>query len=167
MKQDSMLSPIHNDDDMDVVLSAAGMTEDIVEDFARQLDEVVRIQDAMDAEVDQVQEQQSQANDSDEDDDDGDRMFGYQQLPQDDDDDYEENMYGQLASEDEDNDGNEGDIKDPLQIDVAEADQIQPETSDLIKSIMSNIKLSEEAIPEWAKKIPEEAWLPRTAIEKN
>ncbi|CAO3614241.1 unnamed protein product [Mucor fragilis] len=125
---------------------------------------VVRIQDAMDAAVDEVQEQQSQANDSDEEDDD-DCMFGYQQLPQDDDDD--ENMYGQLASEDDDDDENQGDIKDPLEIAVAEADQIQPETSDLIKSIMSNIKLSEDAIPEWAKKIPEEAWLPRTAIEKN
>ncbi|KAF1804030.1 hypothetical protein FB192DRAFT_1370886 [Mucor lusitanicus] len=166
MKQESMLSPISNDDDMDVVLSAADMTEDIVEDFARQLDEVVRIQDAMDAEVDAVQEQQSQTNDSDQDDDDDDRMFGYQQLPQDDNDD-DEHMYGQLASDDDDEDENQGDIKDPLQIDVAEADQLQPETSDLIKSIMSNIKLSEDAIPEWAKKIPEEAWLPRTAIEKN
>ncbi|OAD08143.1 hypothetical protein MUCCIDRAFT_76938 [Mucor lusitanicus CBS 277.49] len=141
---------------MDVVLSAADMTEDIVEDFARQLDE----------EVDAVQEQQSQTNDSDQDDDDDDRMFGYQQLPQDDNDD-DEHMYGQLASDDDDEDENQGDIKDPLQIDVAEADQLQPETSDLIKSIMSNIKLSEDAIPEWAKKIPEEAWLPRTAIEKN
>ncbi|KAK4520174.1 ribosomal 40S subunit protein S18B [Mucor velutinosus] len=139
-----MLSPINNDDDMDVVLSAAGMTEDIVEDFARQLDEVVRIQDAMDAEVDEVQEQRSQANDSDEDDDD-DRMFGYQQLPQDDDEE-EEHMYGQLASEDDD-DENQIDIKGPLQIDVAEADQLQPETFDQIKSIMSNIRLSEEAIP--------------------
>lgn len=84
---------------------------------------VVRIQDAMDAAVDEVQEQQSQANDSDEEDDD-DCMFGYQQLPQDDDDD--ENMYGQLASEDDDDDENQGDIKDPLEIAVAEADQIQP-----------------------------------------
>ncbi|KAL7318067.1 hypothetical protein PS15m_004339 [Mucor circinelloides] len=164
MKQESMLSPINNDDDMDVVLTSAGMTEDIVEEFARQLDEVVRIQNAMDEEVDEVQEQ-SQVNVSDEDDDDDDDcMFGYQQLPQDDD---EENMYGQLASEDDDDEENQVDIKDPLQIEVAEADQLQPETFDLIKSIMSNIKLSEEAIPEWAKKIPEEAWLPRTAIEKN
>ncbi|CAO3614245.1 unnamed protein product [Mucor fragilis] len=152
MKQESTLSPINNGDDMDVVLTAAGMTEDIVEDFARQLDEVVRIQDAMDAAVDEVQEQQSQANDSDEEDDD-DCMFGYQQLPQDDDDD--ENMYGQLASEDDDDDENQGDIKDPLEIAVAEADQIQPETSDLIKSIMSNIKLSEDAIP---GKIQKERW---------
>ncbi|GAN02674.1 hypothetical protein MAM1_0026d02119 [Mucor ambiguus] len=125
MKQDSMLNPINNDDDMDVVLSAAGMTEDIVEDFARQLDEVVRIQDAIDAEVDGVQEQWSQADDNDrvDEDDEDDRMFGYQQLPQDDDD--EENMYGHLASEDDD-DENEGDIQDPLQIDLAEADKLQP-----------------------------------------
>lgn len=79
----------------------------------------------MDAEVDAVQEQQSQTNDSDQDDDDDDRMFGYQQLPQDDNDD-DEHMYGQLASDDDDEDENQGDIKDPLQIDVAEADQLQP-----------------------------------------
>lgn len=78
----------------------------------------------MDEEVDEVQEQ-SQVNVSDEDDDDDDDcMFGYQQLPQDDDD--EENMYGQLASEDDDDEENQVDIKDPLQIEVAEADQLQP-----------------------------------------
>ena len=30
---------------------------------------------------------------------------------------------------------------------------------DLIKSVMSNIKLPSSSIPEWAKRIPEEKWI--------
>lgn len=72
----------------------------------------------MEEEVDQIQEQQ-QMDDSDQDDENS--VFGYQQLPQDDD---NENMYGQLASDDDEE--SQIDIKDPLQIEMAKADQLQP-----------------------------------------
>ncbi|KAI7891562.1 uncharacterized protein EV154DRAFT_221491 [Mucor mucedo] len=115
----------------DDVTSMNDMTEDIVEDFARQLEEVVRIQDE---------------NEEDEE-----EEFGYQQLPQDED----EEMYQQLQSDEEEEDD---DIKDPLQIPLSESARLNPETSDLIKSIMANIQLSN--VPEWANNIPESAWLP-------
>lgn len=72
----------------------------------------------MEEEVDQIQEQQ-QMDDSDQDDENS--VFGYQQLPQDDD---NENMYGQLASDDDEE--SQIDIKDPLQIEMAKSDQLQP-----------------------------------------
>ncbi|KAI8375026.1 hypothetical protein EDC96DRAFT_497629 [Choanephora cucurbitarum] len=73
-------------------------------------------------------------------------------------------MYQQLMSEDEEEEQEEGeevDLDAPLVIKVEPSNQLNSETSDLIRSIMSNIQLSNDAIPDWAKKIPEDAWLPR------
>ncbi|KAI9365216.1 hypothetical protein BD770DRAFT_406462 [Pilaira anomala] len=124
---------------MDIMLNSTDdLSTDIVEDFARQLDEVVRIQ-----------------SDDDEDED----NFGYAMLPQDEDDEEGTNMYQALESDEEEEDVQ--DIQDPFTIEVSSSDSLNPETTDLIKSIMANIQLSDEAIPEWAKKIPESAWLPR------
>ncbi|GAA5803627.1 hypothetical protein EDC94DRAFT_585261 [Helicostylum pulchrum] len=137
MKEDRQVDG--QEEDMEVELtSAEDMRVDIVEEFARQLDEVVRIQ-----------------SDEEEDDDDFDN-FGYEPLPQDDD----EDMYQQLESDEED-------AQDPLNIDVDSSASLKPETSDLIKSIMANIQLSDEAVPDWAKKIPESAWLPRVNQKKD
>ncbi|CEP14314.1 hypothetical protein [Parasitella parasitica] len=143
MKQESTSNSISSNDDVDVVLTTAEMTEDIVEDFARQLDQVVRIQDMMVEEFQEVREQQ-QLDDSDQDDEKV--IFGYQQLPQDD----VDNGFDQLASDDDEekqDEVNQASIKESLKLEVAASDQLKPETSDLIKSIMSNIRLSDEAIP--------------------
>ncbi|KAI8095258.1 hypothetical protein BDF21DRAFT_405534 [Thamnidium elegans] len=137
MKQDRQVD--EHEEDMEVELtSAEDMRADIVEEFARQLDEVVRIQ-----------------SDDEEEEDDFDN-FGYEPLPQDD----EEDMYQQLESDEED-------VQGPLHIEVESLASLKPETSDLIKSIMTNIQLSDEAVPDWAKKIPESAWLPRVNQKKD
>ncbi|OBZ91894.1 hypothetical protein A0J61_00057 [Choanephora cucurbitarum] len=118
--------------------------EDFVEDFARQLDSIVRIQEQHQEEED---EEESFNEDTSE----------YQQIPQD-----EEDMYQQLMSEEEEIEEEvEVDLDAPLVIKVEPSNQLNSETSDLIRSIMSNIQLSNDAIPDWAKKIPEDAWLPR------
>ncbi|KAJ2652599.1 hypothetical protein IWW40_001085 [Coemansia sp. RSA 1250] len=50
----------------------------------------------------------------------------------------------------------------PLQVDVAESgSRMPPEHIDQIKSIMANVQLSDKAIPEWAKRVPEHAWMPK------
>lgn len=92
--------------------------------------------------------------------------FGYQKLPQDDEGD---EMYQQLQSDDEEGEEKE-DIKNPLDIDLEPSARLNPgkvkscafyydyilneiiykkrkETSDLIKSIMTNIQLSNNAVP--------------------
>lgn len=140
MKQDVSPSLDKEDDEMEVTID--NMTTDIVEDFARQLDQVVRLQ---------------QQDEDDEQDEDG---FGYQQLPQE-----EEDMYQPLESDEEEEDEQieTVDIQGPLDIEIDPSTRLNPETSDLIKSIMTNIQLSNDAIPEWAKKVPESAWLPRVS----
>ncbi|KAI8078235.1 uncharacterized protein B0P05DRAFT_571892 [Gilbertella persicaria] len=107
--------------------------EDIVEDFARQLDTLVHIQEDSD-------------NDS--------IFHEYQPIPQDE-------AYQPLTSDNEEEQEEQG----PLMIKLDDSNKLNSETSDLIKSIMSHIQLSNEAIPDWAKKIPEEAWLPRVKKE--
>ncbi|KAJ2852319.1 hypothetical protein IWW36_000462 [Coemansia brasiliensis] len=50
----------------------------------------------------------------------------------------------------------------PLQVDIAESgSQMSPKHIDQIKSIMANVHLSDKAIPEWAKRVPEHAWMPK------
>ncbi|KAI8390214.1 hypothetical protein BD560DRAFT_419337 [Blakeslea trispora] len=122
---------------------AQNIDEDFVEDFARQLDSIVRIQDDN---REEVQEEEEFVNED---------TYGYQQIPQD------EDMYQQLMSDEEEEEVEEADLDAPLVIEVEPSNQLNSETSDLIKSIMSNIQLSNDAIPDWAKKIPEDAWLPR------
>lgn len=78
------------------------MTTDIVEDFARQLDQVVRIQSMSDDEEDNEE-------------------FGYQPLAQDDDDD---DMYQQLQSDDDEEEVEQ--IKDPFDIDVDSSSRLNP-----------------------------------------
>ncbi|GAA5809740.1 hypothetical protein MFLAVUS_003153 [Mucor flavus] len=139
MKQDRQVD--EQEEDMEVELtSAEDMRADIVEEFARQLDKVVRIQ----------------SDDDEEEEEDDFDNFGYEALPQDDD----EDMYQQLESDEED-------VQDPLHIEVDSSASLKPETSDLIKSIMANIQLSDEAVPDWAKKIPESAWLPCVNQKKD
>ncbi|PHZ09604.1 uncharacterized protein RHIMIDRAFT_261842 [Rhizopus microsporus ATCC 52813] len=68
--------------------------------------------------------------------------FGYQLLPQDDDEEEEE-------------------MKEAMEIELDPKDELDAKTCDFIKSIMSRIELKEEAIPDWAKTIPESAWMPK------
>lgn len=76
--------------------------------------------------------------------------FGYHQLPQDEDEGWEA-----LESDNEE-------TNEPMQIELDPSHKIDSETCDLIKSIMSKVQLSEQAIPDWAKQIPESSWMPRT-----
>ncbi|KAI9473681.1 MAG: hypothetical protein EXX96DRAFT_578930 [Benjaminiella poitrasii] len=140
MKTDNAkLNPMENGDDEEDM----EITTDIVEDFARQLDEIVNIRG------DNNEEEEEEFNDD---------HFGYQALPQD------EDEYHQLNSDEEDDCLNV-ELKEPLTIDLQPSERLSPETTDLIKSIMNNVQLSDRAIPGWAKKIPEHAWLPRVKKE--
>ncbi|KAG0952847.1 hypothetical protein G6F29_003361 [Rhizopus arrhizus] len=102
------------------------MEEDVVEEFARQLEEVVHIEDE-----------------------DNDSFFWYQQLPQN-----EEGGWELLESDNEEEEETQG----PLNIRLDPSQKIDAETSDLIKTIMSKIEISN--VPEWAKSIPESSWMP-------
>ncbi|KAJ2132878.1 hypothetical protein IW136_005025 [Coemansia sp. RSA 678] len=53
-------------------------------------------------------------------------------------------------------------VLQPLQIDLASSgSQMSAEHVDQIKNIMAGIKLGDNAIPDWAKHVPESAWMPR------
>ncbi|KAJ2501156.1 hypothetical protein GGH96_002188 [Coemansia sp. RSA 1972] len=50
----------------------------------------------------------------------------------------------------------------PLKIDLASSgSQMSAEHIDQIKNIMAGIKLGDNAIPDWAKHVPESAWMPK------
>ncbi|KAJ2380053.1 hypothetical protein GGI05_006435, partial [Coemansia sp. RSA 2603] len=48
---------------------------------------------------------------------------------------------------------------DPLQVTVAAP--MSAEHISQIRNVMAGIQLNEDAIPEWAKRVPESAWMPR------
>ncbi|KAJ1855790.1 hypothetical protein LPJ73_002286 [Coemansia sp. RSA 2703] len=48
---------------------------------------------------------------------------------------------------------------DPLQVTVAAP--MSAEHINHIRNVMAGIQLNEDAIPEWAKRVPESAWMPR------
>ncbi|CAG8608310.1 2279_t:CDS:2 [Acaulospora morrowiae] len=76
--------------------------------------------------------------------------FGYELLSQDDD---------VLSQTDELQDENHL-TPENLQIYTSEEERIPDDDLTAINSIMKNIQIPDSAIPEWAKVIPEEAWLP-------
>ncbi|KAJ2663012.1 hypothetical protein IWW48_001529 [Coemansia sp. RSA 1200] len=52
----------------------------------------------------------------------------------------------------------------PMEIDIGSSKDktiMSAETVQTIKNIMAGIQLSDAAIPEWAKRVPEDAWMPR------
>ncbi|CAB4401140.1 uncharacterized protein OCT59_001872 [Rhizophagus irregularis] len=78
--------------------------------------------------------------------------FGYEALPQDDEEeDVQENNDFAFQQEER---------PKVLQIHTNDQDKIPDDDLAVINSIMKNIKLPDTSIPEWAKSIPEEAWLP-------
>ncbi|CEI95638.1 hypothetical protein RMCBS344292_09818 [Rhizopus microsporus] len=95
--------------------------EQDIEEFTRQIDEVVQIDSDNESTI----------------------SFGYQLLPQDDEEEEEE------------------EIKEAMEIELDPKDELDAKTCDFIKSVMSRIELKEEAIPDWAKTIPESAWMPK------
>ncbi|KAI9261708.1 hypothetical protein BY458DRAFT_515692 [Sporodiniella umbellata] len=106
--------------------------------------------DIVELETEQIKEFTRQLEVHIESDEEVEESFGYQQLPQD-----EDECWEQLESDNEESNG-------PMQIELEPSHRIDSETCDLIKSIMSKVQLSEQAIPDWAKQIPESSWLPRT-----
>ncbi|KAJ1859202.1 hypothetical protein GGH12_002914 [Coemansia sp. RSA 1822] len=53
-------------------------------------------------------------------------------------------------------------VLQPLQIDLASSgSHMSTEHIDQIKNIMAGIKLGDNAIPDWAKHVPESAWMPK------
>ncbi|KAG0185406.1 hypothetical protein DFQ28_009390 [Apophysomyces sp. BC1034] len=115
---------------------------DIVEEFARQLDDVCLHNSPNELEGDVS------------DDDLGEIPFGYELLPQD-----EEEISVGHSSE------TELEVQETfvrtMTVSLDESEKIPEETSELIKSIMSNIKLSAKSTPDWANTIPELLWMPR------
>ncbi|RHZ71875.1 hypothetical protein Glove_251g28 [Diversispora epigaea] len=88
--------------------------------------------------------------------------FGYKLLNQEDD----ENE-GEDENEDEDNDlqkseilNLKNEIPNKLQISPSNEERIPDDDLNIINSIMKNVQIPDSSIPEWAKVIPEESWLP-------
>ncbi|KAJ2958237.1 hypothetical protein NQZ79_g6128 [Umbelopsis isabellina] len=120
-------------------------SRDEVEDFARKLDHLV------------MNQQQSQREDEDEDEDFDFDAFGYQQLPQD--------AVGPEAVGDDNENGStfshetdEPSRTEPIQYQTGEDNSIPEDQVEFIKNVMSKIQLP---APDWAKRLPEERWLPR------
>ncbi|KAI7885197.1 hypothetical protein K492DRAFT_204251 [Lichtheimia hyalospora FSU 10163] len=123
-------------------------SEDIVEDFARQLEQVCSITPAS-------QTQEGHESDSESE---NEIPFGYEQLAQ------EEDEGVSLTDEDEDDDREQViDLPQgpPTLSPLEKSEEISEDTANTIKSIMSKIQLSDQAVPEWAKAIPESMWIPR------
>ncbi|ORZ03929.1 hypothetical protein BCR43DRAFT_510926 [Syncephalastrum racemosum] len=126
--------------------------EDVVEDFARQLEEVCRLADSHTHRGGGMEESDNDWSDNEDEDQDM-TTLGYQQLP---------------VSDNEDSESEQSMTEEPQElvrpaptIQLAPEDKIPDDTVDEIKSIMSKIQLPQEAIPEWAKSIPESMWLPK------
>ncbi|KAJ1950600.1 hypothetical protein FBU59_000598 [Linderina macrospora] len=49
----------------------------------------------------------------------------------------------------------------PLEVDVAHGSRMTADHVDQIKGIMAGIHISNHGIPEWAKIVPESAWMPK------
>ncbi|KAJ2319842.1 hypothetical protein IWW52_001734 [Coemansia sp. RSA 2704] len=50
----------------------------------------------------------------------------------------------------------------PIEVDIARSSSRMPaEHISQIKSVMAGIRLNDSAIPEWAKRVPESAWMPK------
>ncbi|CAO3588728.1 unnamed protein product [Absidia cylindrospora] len=140
---------------------------DVVESFARQLDELCATTESLCTSDDET------------------IPFGYEQLPQEDEDDgtveIDEFDYNDIAKE---VDGlhsyasvkdisvlDEGDVDrfreqvlpvtSTLTISLDRNESIPEETSALIKDIMKKCELPNRAIPDWAKSIPESSWMPK------
>ncbi|KAF7731698.1 hypothetical protein EC973_008870 [Apophysomyces ossiformis] len=153
---------------------------DIVEDFARQLDQRLHPSDQLcyllmeDFVVCISNSVIASEENSDSDDDLGEIPFGYEPLPQD------EEELGSEHSGEVDVDHPELSLA-PVAVSLDESEIIPEgdafnksatETSELIKSIMSNIKLSPSSIPgwktlEWANKVPEALWMPQVTKPKT
>ncbi|CDH50949.1 predicted protein [Lichtheimia corymbifera JMRC:FSU:9682] len=130
-------------------------SEDVVEDFARQLEQVCSI-----TPVHQTTHQQGSESDSESD---NEIPFGYEQLAQ------EEDEGVSLTDEDEDDREPVIDLPQgpPTLSPLEKSEEISEDTANTIKSIMSKIQLSDQAVPEWAKAIPESMWMPRLDDSSN
>ncbi|KAJ1664390.1 hypothetical protein GGF38_003097 [Coemansia sp. RSA 25] len=52
-------------------------------------------------------------------------------------------------------------IDPPMEVTVGRSDKMSDEHIGQIKSIMAGIQLSDAAIPEWSRRVPEGSWMPR------
>ncbi|CDS12995.1 hypothetical protein LRAMOSA05179 [Lichtheimia ramosa] len=122
-------------------------SEDVVEDFARQLEQVCSI-----TPVNPTQHSHESDSESE-----NEIPFGYEQLAQ------EEDEGVSLTDEDEDDREPVIDLPQgpPTLSPLEKSEEISEDTANTIKSIMSKIKLSDQAVPDWAKAIPEDMWIPR------
>ncbi|KAJ3124719.1 hypothetical protein HK098_000915 [Nowakowskiella sp. JEL0407] len=82
-----------------------------------------------------------------------------------DDDEAEDNFgYVPLDNSDQDTDKielEEAEIPEPPTLIVKSKDKLSDDDSELIKNIMSNFSMPASAVPDWAKVIPEEMWIPK------
>ncbi|CAG8477129.1 9031_t:CDS:2 [Ambispora gerdemannii] len=51
-----------------------------------------------------------------------------------------------------------------LTIQASKIEMIQTNDLSIINDVMQNIRIPESAVPEWARSIPEESWLPRVIV---
>ncbi|KAJ3031677.1 UNVERIFIED_CONTAM: hypothetical protein HDU68_001194 [Siphonaria sp. JEL0065] len=88
---------------------------------------------------------------------------------------YVDQGYTALGDEEDENDNNDDPYNstkdvDPEQLPPAPVLEVKPEDLiaqhdiDIIRAVMGTFSLSERAIPDWAKHIPEEQWLPKVAV---
>ncbi|KAG2224045.1 hypothetical protein INT45_009631, partial [Circinella minor] len=147
------MNNIDNDNDK----TELGPEYDIVEDFARQLEQVCSISPVKTKSNDDNHTTKDQDSDDDNDSMMNEIPFGYQQLAQDEDE-------GVSLTEDDGEDIEEEPMleqQEPPTVSLDESEEIPKDTANTIKSIMNNIKMPDHAVPEWAKTIPESMWLPR------
>ncbi|KAJ3155710.1 hypothetical protein HDU86_004179 [Geranomyces michiganensis] len=58
-------------------------------------------------------------------------------------------------------------LPEPITINLEDNVKMSAEDAAAISSIMASFTLPESAIPEWAKRVPEDAWLPRVAASSG
>ncbi|KAG2178800.1 hypothetical protein INT43_001646 [Umbelopsis isabellina] len=139
--------PIHSDSSLSDMDGPQMGSRDEVEDFARKLDQLVINQ----------QHDEDDDEDEDEDEDFDNDAFGYQQLPQDTDGpetDSGHNENGSTFTHETDQPSR----TEPVQYQAGEDNNIPEDQVEFIKNVMSKIQLP---APDWAKRLPEERWLPR------
>jgi len=144
------LEPSHTSNPTDNVSSTTSETDseimdvhdgDVVEDFARRLDQIVLQQGEA---TRQDSDDEYSQNDMD--------LFGYEQLPKDD------NEDDDPLSAHSDVDTHAHFIPAPIQFEANKDTDIPEDQAEFIKNVMSKLQLP---TPEWAKQVSEDQWLPQ------
>ncbi|KAL1922470.1 uncharacterized protein VTP21DRAFT_10009 [Calcarisporiella thermophila] len=138
---------------------------DVVEDFAKQLDELCLNSHSRpnpDNVDDPAEEDAAYSEDP--------SALGYVQLPRSDDEHSDEDDEDLNECNDNPIDNDESlnsSLNSPPVIKIGRDSEMNKDDLELINAVMKNIQMPESAIPEWAKAIPEEVWMPKIVYEET